>query len=184
MRIASLLTVSRSIPCISGRGGLCPTPPPMQTPAQMQTLRIQDPPPPDVDPPVMWPVMHSWEANYPLPAVDRMADACENINLHQTSFAGSIIYWHKTISLQKVALFLLLVHRISDQIRPCNCFAQIHTYHVPFFERDFEIQVIYASPKIEKKYVQERMAMFPTNNVTDSCLVLLIFFCVFQPSMN
>ena len=79
-----------------------------------------------------------------------MADACENITLPQTSFEGGKYLLTQNNFIAKVTSFLLLVHRISDQIGPCNCFAQIHTYHVPFSERDFEIQVIYASLKIEK----------------------------------
>ena len=122
-------------------------------PIWMQTPRCRTPPntgPPDADPPSDVTCDTLLGSQPPPPPVDRMADACENITLAQTSFAGGNYLLTQNNFIAEVALFLLLVHQISDQNGPCNCFAQIDTHHVPFSERDFEIQVISASLKIEK----------------------------------
>ena len=80
MRTALLLTVSHSIPCILGGGGL-PKCPWMQTPRCRPSLKQT---PPEVytleaDPLVMWPVIHAWKP----PPVYRMTHRCKNITLPQ-----------------------------------------------------------------------------------------------------
>ena len=88
MRTARLLTVSSSIPCGRGLPNLpgTRTPPPMeadsiphcrQTPSPLEADR---PPPLEADRP---PSLQT-----DLSPVDRKIDACENITLPQTSFAG------------------------------------------------------------------------------------------------
>ena len=72
------MTVSRSIPCISG-GGL-PNAPWMQTPLDAYPLWKQTPSHVTCD--------ACWETNPPLLWTEGMTHACENITLPQTSFAG------------------------------------------------------------------------------------------------
>ena len=82
MRTARLLTISRSIPCISGglhKWATSHPPPNRQTP----TSWIQTPL--NADPPVMWPGMHAGKS---APPPGGQINTCENITLPQTSFAG------------------------------------------------------------------------------------------------
>ena len=72
----------------------------------------------DADPLVMWPVTH---AGKPLPPVDRMIDACKNITLFQTSFAGgNNDEYCLTCKMATVMLDLLAFHgefsRIQQEI--------------------------------------------------------------------
>ena len=79
MRTARLLTVSYS----AGGGGICPTP----TPGYRTPM--------DADPPPLGYVTCDtcWEGNPP----DRLTDACENITLPQTSFAGGKKFWRPAL---------------------------------------------------------------------------------------
>ena len=120
IRTAHLLTVSRSIPCISGGGGFCPPPlnaapprcrpptPDAELPPQRQTPRRQTTPgcrspldaepPPDADPPDHVTCDACWEAN---PSCGQ-TNSCKNIILSQTSFCGRLKH---CITRNKLGIF-------------------------------------------------------------------------------
>ena len=79
MRTSRLLTVSHSIPCISG---VCAQLPPGCRPPSPSCR----PSPLDADPPGH--VTGMYGGKPPPPAVNRMTHRCKNITLPQTSFAG------------------------------------------------------------------------------------------------
>ena len=92
MRTSRLLTVSRSIPCISG--GVCQTPSYRETQGGglpniipwMQTPHVGRPGGSAQPPPLMWSVMHA--GNPTSPTMNKMTHRCKNITLSQTVFVG------------------------------------------------------------------------------------------------
>ena len=83
MRTTRLLTVFRSIPCISG-GLPNPTGSPRDPPGSNP---LPDADPPNVDPPGHVTCDACWKAN-PTPQPPLWIETCENITLPQTMFAG------------------------------------------------------------------------------------------------
>ena len=81
MCTARLLTISHSIPCISG--GVYPPPPPVGWP----WVGVGQTPNLDADPPFMWPVMR---AGKPTPLWTEWHTHVKNITLPETSLAGGI----------------------------------------------------------------------------------------------